>query len=75
MIHTAELLKVFQQYRGDALVIPGRGGRHWVQLSTSRIGTCPWVIRPWAAMPRLPWAWRWRSRIGKSCCLIPRAMC
>jgi thiamine pyrophosphate-dependent acetolactate synthase large subunit-like protein len=34
MIHTAELLKVFQQYRGDALVIPGRGGRHWVQIST-----------------------------------------
>jgi thiamine pyrophosphate-dependent acetolactate synthase large subunit-like protein len=34
MIHTAELLKVFQQYRGEALVIPGRGGRHWVQIST-----------------------------------------
>jgi thiamine pyrophosphate-dependent acetolactate synthase large subunit-like protein len=35
MIQTAELLKVFQQYRGDAIVVPGRGGRHWVQLSTS----------------------------------------
>jgi thiamine pyrophosphate-dependent acetolactate synthase large subunit-like protein len=35
MIQTAELLKVFQQYRGDALVIPGRGGRHWVQISTN----------------------------------------
>jgi thiamine pyrophosphate-dependent acetolactate synthase large subunit-like protein len=35
MIQTAELLKVFQQYRGDAIVIPGRGGRHWVQISTS----------------------------------------
>jgi thiamine pyrophosphate-dependent acetolactate synthase large subunit-like protein len=35
MIHTAELLKVFQQYRGDALVIPGRGGRHWVQISAT----------------------------------------
>ena len=23
MIHTAELLKVFQQYRGEAIVIPG----------------------------------------------------
>jgi pyruvate/2-oxoacid:ferredoxin oxidoreductase beta subunit len=34
MIHRAELLKVFQQYRGDAIVIPGRGGRHWVQIST-----------------------------------------
>src|SRR5688500_15850938 len=35
MIQTAELLKVFQQYRGDAIVVPGRGGRHWVQLSTN----------------------------------------
>jgi phosphonopyruvate decarboxylase len=35
MMQTAELLKVFQQYRGDALVIPGRGGRHWVQISTN----------------------------------------
>ncbi len=35
MIQTAELLKVFQQYRGDALVIPGRGGRHWVHISTN----------------------------------------
>jgi thiamine pyrophosphate-dependent acetolactate synthase large subunit-like protein len=34
MIQTAEMLKVFQQYRGDAIVIPGRGGRHWVQIST-----------------------------------------
>ena len=35
MIQTAELLKVFQQYRGDAIVVPGRGGRHWVQISTN----------------------------------------
>lgn len=35
MIHTAEMLKVFQQYRGDALVVPGRGARHWIQISTS----------------------------------------
>ncbi len=34
MIQTAEMLKVFQQYRGDAIVIPGRGGRHWVNIST-----------------------------------------
>jgi thiamine pyrophosphate-dependent acetolactate synthase large subunit-like protein len=34
MFHTAEMLKIFQQYRGDAIVVPGRGGRHWVQIST-----------------------------------------
>ena len=38
MINTAEMLKIFQQYRGDALVVPGRGGRHWVGLSTQQIG-------------------------------------
>jgi sulfopyruvate decarboxylase subunit beta len=34
MMQTAEMLKVFQRYRGDAIVIPGRGGRHWVKIST-----------------------------------------
>jgi thiamine pyrophosphate-dependent acetolactate synthase large subunit-like protein len=34
MINTAEMLKVFQQYRNDAIVVPGRGGRHWVNIST-----------------------------------------
>ena len=33
MINTADLLEVFNQRRGDAIVIPGRGGRHWVKLS------------------------------------------
>lgn len=33
MMHTAELLRVFLAHRGDAIVVPGRGGRHWVKLS------------------------------------------
>jgi thiamine pyrophosphate-dependent acetolactate synthase large subunit-like protein len=33
MMHTAEALRVVQAHRGDAIVIPGRGGRHWVKLS------------------------------------------
>lgn len=33
MFRTADMLEIFQQYRGDALVVPGRGGRHWVHLS------------------------------------------
>jgi thiamine pyrophosphate-dependent acetolactate synthase large subunit-like protein len=28
------MLKVFAEHRGDAIVVPGRGGRHWVRLST-----------------------------------------
>jgi sulfopyruvate decarboxylase subunit beta len=33
MMHTAEMLKVFAPYRRDAIVVPGRGGRHWIDLS------------------------------------------
>ncbi len=33
MMDTAELLKIFQRHRGDAIVVPGRGGRHWVNIS------------------------------------------
>jgi len=32
-MHTAELLDVFAAHRGDAIVVPGRGGRHWVKLT------------------------------------------
>jgi len=34
MMDTAEMLKVFNRHRGDAVVVPGRGGRHWVNIST-----------------------------------------
>lgn len=34
MIKTADMLEVFQRHRGDAIVIPGRGGRFWVNIST-----------------------------------------
>jgi thiamine pyrophosphate-dependent acetolactate synthase large subunit-like protein len=34
MMHTAELLNVFAEHRGDAIVVPGRGGRHWVKLTS-----------------------------------------
>jgi len=34
MIQTAEMLQVFNRHRGDAIVVPGRGGRHWVKIST-----------------------------------------
>jgi thiamine pyrophosphate-dependent acetolactate synthase large subunit-like protein len=33
MMHTAELLQAFAAHRGDAIVVPGRGGRHWVRLT------------------------------------------
>jgi thiamine pyrophosphate-dependent acetolactate synthase large subunit-like protein len=34
MFHTADMLRIFQAYREDAIVVPGRGGRHWQQIST-----------------------------------------
>jgi thiamine pyrophosphate-dependent acetolactate synthase large subunit-like protein len=33
MMRIAEVLAAFKPYRGDAIVIPGRGGRHWVELT------------------------------------------
>jgi len=32
-MHTAELLDIFAAHRGDAIVVPGRGGGHWVKLT------------------------------------------
>ena len=34
MLRTNELLRVFHAHRGDAIVVPGRGGRHWGKIST-----------------------------------------
>jgi thiamine pyrophosphate-dependent acetolactate synthase large subunit-like protein len=37
MMHTADVLRVFAEHRGDAIVIPGRGGRHWMQISDTAL--------------------------------------
>jgi phosphonopyruvate decarboxylase len=34
MLQTADLLRVFGAHRDNAIVIPGRGGRHWARIST-----------------------------------------
>jgi thiamine pyrophosphate-dependent acetolactate synthase large subunit-like protein len=34
MMHTAEMLEVFAPYREDAIIVPGRGGRYWTDLTT-----------------------------------------
>ncbi len=33
MFHTEDFLKAFKPHRGDAIVVPGRGGKHWVKIS------------------------------------------
>src|SRR5438105_14701333 len=35
MMRIAEALEAFRPYREDAIVIPGRGGRYWVDLTTN----------------------------------------
>jgi thiamine pyrophosphate-dependent acetolactate synthase large subunit-like protein len=35
MFQTADMLEIFLPHRGDAIVVPGRGGRHWVKISTT----------------------------------------
>ena len=37
MMHTGDLLKLFAAYRGDAIVISGRGGRHWINHSDTAL--------------------------------------
>ena len=34
MMRIAEALEAFRPHRGDALVVPGRGGRYWVEQTT-----------------------------------------
>jgi len=37
MMHTADLLKVVAQHRGDSIVVSGRGGKHWIELSDTAL--------------------------------------
>jgi thiamine pyrophosphate-dependent acetolactate synthase large subunit-like protein len=41
MMHIADVLKAFQPHRGDAVVVPGRGGRHWLKLSDNPMLDAP----------------------------------
>ena len=34
MIPMADILKVFKEYRGDAIVVPGKGARYWADMTT-----------------------------------------
>jgi thiamine pyrophosphate-dependent acetolactate synthase large subunit-like protein len=36
MMHTAEMMKAFAPYRGEAILVPGRSGRYWIQLSDNQ---------------------------------------
>lgn len=33
MMHMADVVRAFAEHRGDAIVIPGRSGRHWAGVS------------------------------------------
>jgi thiamine pyrophosphate-dependent acetolactate synthase large subunit-like protein len=37
MMHTADVLKTFAEHRADAIVISGRGGRHWIRISDTAL--------------------------------------
>lgn len=34
MMPMADILKAFKEYRGDAIVVPGKGARYWVDMTT-----------------------------------------
>ena len=58
MIQSSDVFRVFQDHRGDAIVIPtGTSGRHWREFTTNeRSGPQP-GRRQWAIPPRRPWGW------------------
>ena len=37
MMHTSDLVAAIAKHRGDAIVISGRGGRHWIQQSDTAL--------------------------------------
>jgi len=37
MFNTADMLKIFAKHRGDAIVISGRGGKHWITMSDTAL--------------------------------------
>ena len=37
MMNTADLIEAFAKHRGDAIVISGRGGRHWIRQSDTAL--------------------------------------
>lgn len=37
MFNTADMLKIFAKHRGDAIVVSGRGGRHWIKISDTAL--------------------------------------
>ena len=36
MMYTADMMKAFARYRGDAILVPGRSGRYWINLSDNQ---------------------------------------
>jgi thiamine pyrophosphate-dependent acetolactate synthase large subunit-like protein len=37
MMHMADVVRTFAEHRGDALVVPGRSGRYWAQISETAL--------------------------------------
>ena len=37
MFKTADMLNIFKKHRGDAIVISGRGGKHWIKVSDTAL--------------------------------------
>lgn len=37
MMNIADVLQAFKPHRGDAIVVPGRGGRHWVPMTDCEV--------------------------------------
>ena len=76
MIQSADVFRVFQEHRGDAIVIPtGTSGRHWREFTTNEKPRPEHGRRNGDRRPRRPWGWLWVCLMKRSCCSIPRVRC
>ena len=73
MFQTADMLRIFNAHRGDAIVVPGRGGPHWTKISTRPGRDVPLGDPAMGGHAASRWAWPWPAPPTASCSSTPRA--
>ena len=73
MFRTEDMLRAFAQYRGNVVVIPGRGGRHWHNISDKPERDVPLGDPAMGVTPPLDWGSPWLGPTKRWCCLTRRA--
>jgi len=70
MIHTADMMRAFAPYRGDAILVPGAAAATGSTSATTSRSMSSSATRRWAAMPASPRPGTGAARTRRSCCSI-----